>query len=135
MTCFWDGLMKGILNEDYKCLGKEYNKKDRTNLIKILKSENKLTTNVMWNGKMLSEKELRENYEAVKNYDIRKIGEGHLCSTCDYMLLLICDLFKIDIEHKYLNNIMKYTNSKNKNKINVKSNKGHFMFQSRCKKE
>ena len=135
MTCFWDGLMKGIINEDYKHLGKDYSKKTRINLINILKSENRLTKDIMWNGKMLIEKELRENYEAVKNYDIEKIGNGHLCSTCDYMLLLICDLFKIDIEHKYLNNIMRYTNSKNKNKIYVKSNKGHFMFQSRSKKE
>ena len=130
MTCFWDGLMKGLNKTDF--LNLNYEKSNIQNLIKLLKNNNKLTKDVLWNGKVISnQKELEENFIAVKNYNEAKINNGHLCSTGDYMLLLICDLFNVNIYHKYLNKTMKYEKSENKINLYFQSNKGHFWFNSR----
>ena len=54
------------------------------------------------NGKKLSVIEMKENYNAIKNYNINKINNGHLCSTCDYFLLLISEIFEVNINHNYI---------------------------------
>ena len=129
MTCFWDGLMKGLEKNDFEKL--HFKKTNRIGLINLLKQKNKETTNVIWNDKKIHNKELEENFIAVKNYDINKIGNGHLCSTGDYMLLLICEIFNVNIYHKYLQKIMKYEKPTNKINLHFQSNKGHFWFVSR----
>ena len=130
MTCFWDGLMKGLKDEDFQRIGEI--KKDRISLIKLLQKNNKLTDEVLWNNKIIkNKKELTENFEAVNNYNIKGIGNGHLCSTGDYMLMLICDIFCVNIYHKYLNKIMKYEKKNNKINLHFQSNKGHFWYKSR----
>ena len=129
MTCFWDGLMKGLEKNDFEKL--HFKKTNRIDLINLLKQKNTETTNVLWNDKKIHKKELEENYIAVKNYDTNNIGNGHLCSTGDYMLLLICEIFNVNIYHKYLQNTMKYEKSNNKINLHFQSDKGHFWFVSR----
>lgn len=129
MTCFWDGLMKGLKDYDFEKLNLK--KTNRINLIKILKTKNIETINVFWNNKKIHKKELEENFIAVKNYDISKIGNGHLCSTGDYMLLLICEIFNVNIYHKYLQKTMKYEKPNNKINLHFQSDRGHFWFVSR----
>ena len=129
MTCFWQGLMKGLTEDDFNNIGET--KTNMKGLINILKKKNKKTKNVIWNKKTIPEKELEENYIAVKDYNINNIGNGHLCSTGDYMLLLVCDIFNINIDHKYLQKTMTYEKKTNCNKIFVQSDKGHFWFVKR----
>ncbi len=127
MTCFWDGLMNGLKQEDFNNLNEK--KTNNINFIKMLQKKNKITKDVLWNGKLVNnQKELEENYIAVRDYDINKINNGHLCSTGDYMLMLICDLFNINIYHKYLNKTMKYEKNNNNKSLYFQSNKGHFWF-------
>ena len=45
----------------------------------------------------------KEHYDAIKNYDKTKIGGVILCSSCDSFLLLISELFEVNIKHLYLN--------------------------------
>ena len=129
MTCFWDGLMKGLKDSDFKPFN--IKKTNRNNLIKFLKQHNKQTSDIFWNDKKIHSKELKENFIAVRDYNISNIGNGHLCSTADYMLALICSLFNINIYHKYLQNTMKYEKPNNIINLHVRSNKGHFWFVSR----
>ena len=69
----------------------------------------------------------KEHFEAVKNYNVNGIKNGHLTSICDSFLLLICDLLNVNIEHKYLHNVINYKTKKKCRKIlKFKSNKGHF---------
>ena len=101
MTCFWDGLLKGLHEKDYKQF--DLKKINKIKLILLLKKHNKKTDDVLWNTNKLSEKELKENFKAVRDYNEKNnIQNGHLCSTCDYMLALICSLFNINIYHRYL---------------------------------
>ena len=129
MTCFWDGIMKGLKDEDFQMLGET--KTNRLDLIKILKKYNRETKNVLWNKKTIQPVELKENKIAVQNYNEKGIRNGHLCSTGDYMLLLVCDLFDINIEHKFLNTIIQYEKPNNSKKIWVQSDKRHFWFIKR----
>ena len=75
-----------------------------------------------------TEKQLVENYDWVKSFDITQINQGYWCSICDPFLSLISELYCINIEHNYNGFLMKYTNQENlENKtIYVSSDKGHF---------
>ena len=122
MTCFWDGILKGLNSAGLVSEG------SIEKLIEFLKKNNKMTNNIIWNDEKLTEKEKIVNFQTVKNFDIGGIYNGHLCSTCDYFLLLICEIFCIDINHFFLNKLMTYRNKVNKTKrtITFHSDRGHF---------
>lgn len=125
MTCFWDGLIKGI--EDFTPIGLS-GKPSQINFVNALKKNNKRCKNIYWNGTKLRDQEIEEMYQAIEDFDSNSIYNGYLCSTCDCFLSLICEIFNVNIDHNYLNNIMKYRNFKtSQNKIlNFKSNSYHF---------
>lgn len=125
MTCFWDGIIQALEHSDYKTIGCN-TMLNKQQLIDILKTKNIKIENVMWNGNKISEKEKGEHYDAIKNYDKTKIGGGHLCSSCDSFLLLISELFEVNIKHLYLNVEMDYKNEKAKKTLKFASNRGHF---------
>ena len=125
MTCFWDGILNCLEKKDFYDLGIDF-KPTPTYFIKLLKKNNKICSSVKWNNEYLSEQFLNECVESINNLDINKINNGYFCSTCDPFLILICKLFKVNIFHKYLNNIMKYEEKNNLKAIHVKSNKTHF---------
>ena len=80
----------------------------------------------LWQDEPLSKKLLEENYEAIREYNIGGIGSGHLCSTCDPFLCLICELLKVNINHNYCNNMIHYSIKDNKKILNFNSDTGHF---------
>jgi hypothetical protein len=124
MTCFWDSILSSLNQEDFNLLG-EKKKTNRIEFIKILKNKNKLT-NALWQNKPLKNQEKKEHFEAIKDYNISGIRNGHLTSICDSFLLLICDLLKINIEHRFLNTTIIYSISNSRKTVRFKSNKGHF---------
>ena len=126
MTCFWDGIMKSLTQSDFNFIKEK--KTDNIDFIKMLKKRCQLTTNVLWQGKPLREQEITEHIKAITEYDINEISNGHLTSVCDSFLLLICELFKVNIIHRYMNIEIKYTNKKQSRKtIHYSSNNGHFV--------
>ena len=127
MTCFWNGILKSLNKNDFKLYFNINIKPNIINFIKLLKNNNRLTKNIMWNGKKLSLIEMKENYNAIKNYNINKINNGHLCSTCDYFLLLISEIFEVNINHNYMKTKINYKNCKKSRRIlKFYSNRGHF---------
>ncbi len=129
MTCFWDGIMNGLQQSDFDKLNCK--KSNILSLIQLLKQQNHETPDILWNDKKIPNKELKENYIAVRDYNEQGIQNGHLCSTGDYILALVCSLFKINIYHKYLQNTMKYEIPGNQINLHFQSDKGHFWFVSR----
>ena len=126
MTCFWDSILSSLDNDDFKNIG--YNNKPiREDFIKNIKTKNKLVS-TLWQGTELTGQEKKEHFEAIKEYDIKKIYNGHLTSTCDSFLLLISDILHINIEHHYISNFISYSvNDKKPLKtLKFKSNRGHF---------
>ena len=125
MTCFWSGILQALDDNDFKFLGKK--KMLRHDFVNFLKENNKLTVNVRWNGEDISKQEMKENYNGINNFDVKRITNGHPCGTCDLFLLLICELFYVDIEHYYLNNRMVYRNVKGSRKtLRFRSDFRHF---------
>ncbi len=127
MTCFWDAIVSSLNQDDFKLLGEKSFTINRKSVINFLKSKNTPCNDVLWQDHTLRKQELAEHTEAVNCYNIKGIGGGHLTSTCDSFLLLICQLFKININHKYCKTMITYKNSENvRRSINFKSNRGHF---------
>ncbi len=115
MTCLWDALRN-------KLQVKENNK----DFILYLKKSNKMNNSILWNNEKLSVKQLEENFEHIQNFDETKIGDGYDCSTCDPFLILICEIYDVNIHHNYNGHIMKYVKGEQCKILNFNSNSGHF---------
>jgi len=126
MTCFWDGILQALDNSDFQVVGCN-NSLNRNQLINLLKTKNVEIEDITWNGHKLTKQEIKEHFDAIKTYDITKITNGHLCSSCDSFLLLICNLFDVNIQHLYMNVAINYKNEKKSRRtLNFASNGGHF---------
>lgn len=125
MTCFWDGIRSALCLEDYEYL-KIKTPNNHPSLIESLKGKAKMTDSIIWQGSKLKKQEKEEHLIAIGVYDIGKISNGHLTSTCDSFLLLLCELFKLNITHNYCGTIINYTCENPRKTLNFQSDKGHF---------
>ena len=122
MTCFWDALRAKLHIK---------RKINNSQFIDYLKESNKRQTAVIWNNSKLSKKQFEENYEHIKDFDKNTIRNGYDCSICDPFLILICDIYNVNIIHNYNGHKMTYhkcvnTGTNNYNTLSFKSNTGHF---------
>jgi len=123
MTCFWDGIINGLKP-----------KMNRLEFMAYLKEKNVPVEDVKWQGKLLSKKIQAEFVEAVKDYNVKQAPGGYWCSSCDYNLVLICHLYKINIIHMYNKNIIKYEYAGKTHsgvEYTFESNTAHFWFKSK----
>ena len=126
MTCFWDGILKSLNQDDFKLIGEK--KTNIKNFINILKIKNTEMNNVLWQKTKLKEQEIKEHMQAIKDYNIQKIHKGHLTSSCDSFLLLVCQLFQVKIIHRYMKHTIIYQNSKKERKtLHFSSSRSHFV--------
>lgn len=127
MTCFWNGIMKSLNKNDFDLINEK--KSSHIELITMLKRRKTPMINVLWENQKLSKNEIKEHLLAIDEYDINGIPGGHLTSSCDSFLLLICELFKVNIEHMYMIHTIKYSNTKEVRKtLYYSSNDKHFVF-------
>lgn len=130
MTCFWNGILSRL---SVDLINKTFNtnfhiKPTPKEIVTLLKKNVTLTVNVKWKDEFLTKKAMDENYEWISTYKIDEINNGHDCSVCDPFLLLVCQLFVVDIYHNYDGKFITYTNHKNLNGLifSFVSDKGHF---------
>ena len=127
MTCFWNGLIKAITEPVIQDTLNYNGKICPHTFIKLLKGKNKLTKNVLWCGAKVNKILLNENKKAVKELDITQINNGYLCSSCDCFMMLVCELFKCDINHNYNKSNITYKYKKQSIRIiQVNNNVNHF---------
>jgi len=125
MSCFWDTLLNRIKKEDIQTILSLHNPAPK-DFVTALKNKNISTENVLYGGIELSKQMKEENIEHIKEYDSNTITNGYLCSTCDPFLLLITELFQIEINHHYNKTLINYQHKiNNKYTIKIQSNKGH----------
>lgn len=124
MTCFWSGILSSIEHFDSIGLKK---RPGVIQFVKVLKEQNVRCSDVKWNGQDLRKQEVDEVFESIACYDMNTINTGYMCSICDPFLILICQLFTVNIDHWYLKNKMEYRNTKGgKRLLTFGSNRSHF---------
>lgn len=115
MTCFWDALRSrlnlNISNQEF---------------IQYLKKNNKENVSVLWNSGELTKKQMEENYEHIRDFNEYRINNGYDCSICDPFLILISELYNVNINHNYNGYNMEYTKNKSERTLNFYSDIGHF---------
>jgi hypothetical protein len=127
MTCFWDSILQGIfkLNIQLKSLPELSTPK---NFVIYLKNNNKITNNILIFEHELRDSQKQENYDAIKSFDENSIYQGYFCSSFDPFLMLVCELFQINIKHKLCGIDINYTNKNVKKTLHLVSDTGHMSF-------
>ena len=140
MSCFWDTLFRNINHEPRSVFVIDYYAKKEYDLIDyykkipkniqelclLFKEKNKLTKHVICNGEQITEKQMKENYEHIKNYDTKTMNSGYLCSTFDPFLFLTSELFEVKVINNYMTFQIVYENrNKNNYEIIVNNNDSH----------
>lgn len=133
MTCFWNAIISSMNIKVFAEIF-EVNNTRRINpkqMVSFFKKHSKATKNVTWNGKKLRDQEIKENMQWIKELNINSIGSGHDCSISNPFLTLFCELFRVNIDHQYLNNTIQYRYVGNNHRgitLRFRSNRGHFSF-------
>lgn len=100
MSCVYDSLIKKL----------KLKKTNPTSLVEYLKENNTETIDTTWNGNFLTEQEMKDNKERISN--IKGTNKGYDCSTCDPLLLLVCQIYDVSIYHNFNGTEISYENSK-----------------------
>ena len=126
MTCVPDSLISKLKKDDYKLINLE-SKPNANKFMEAIKKNNRKTYNVTWQGYKLNERELIENIERIKNIELNKIGSGYLCSSCDPLLLLYCEIFFLGIDINFNGTPLEYRNVKyNDRVLKFSASRSHF---------
>jgi hypothetical protein len=109
MTCFWRGLIRQLTVDDFNRAFKIKHKPDYKEFVKLLIRFNTKPINVKHNGVALSEQQIDEALQHIATLDVKKLGKGYLCSSCDPVIMLVAQLFTLSINHDYNGFVQKYT--------------------------
>ena len=126
MTCVPDSLIRKLNTNEFQVIGLN-RKPDAQDFIQALQEYNTKTENVTCQGVKLREQELKENMESIKNIDLNRLNKGYLCSSCDPLLLLYCELFNVSIDLNFNGTNVNYHNTKeSKRTIRFSNSSSHF---------
>ena len=121
MSCFWKSILGAC--RKHQLLWK--NVSNVNDICKTIISLNRLTSTVTVNEEPLTKQQQKENFEAVKNYNVSGINNGHLTSTCDYFLCLVAELTNSTIIHNFNGTVITYF-AGSESTIRFQSDLGHF---------
>jgi hypothetical protein len=127
MTCFWDGILRSLDDNDFKDFEME-KPINIIHLVDFLKKYNTYTLNVEWNNEVLTDLQIHENFIAIDEFDLDTINDGYYCSCFDPFLFLISELFKLRIKHSYNATPIIYCHKSYKKTVNYNSNSCHFNY-------
>jgi len=126
MTCFFDGIIDSLDLRDFRKIGLTY-KPAPLIFAKAMKENNKITEHVVWQGVKPKDKELRENYDRIKSYDLNTIMQGYDCSSSEPFLFLVSELFKVKIEVNFIGSMIYYNNIEySPRTFKFANSRGHF---------
>jgi hypothetical protein len=124
MTCFWNGILKKLTPQDFSPY--HIKKPNHHNFVLFLQKHNMKTNLIKWNDTRLTDQQMNEHFTHIKDFQVKSIYKGYFCSTFEPFLFLICQLFKVSIDHCYCGNVMKYRHPNGIRLLKFKSNKHHF---------
>lgn len=133
MTCVPDGIIQSLNSDDFIKINLSKNINAVTFMEKI-KEHNRLTSHVKVQNKALTEQEMNENMERIKEINTANLNNGYLCSSHEPLLILICELFEVDIKMNFNGSTVLYQNSnKTRKVINYMCSRSHFMYVDKNK--
>lgn len=104
----WDSLRDAIINDYRNCknMHAKFILSDRLqsrHLPNFFVLNNQKCDNVTVNGNELSDTFKDECLHTINTLSNYAINSGYLCSTCDPLFILTCQIFKVDIKHTHYN--------------------------------
>lgn len=132
MTCFWYGIISKLPPDKmFAIIGVHNMPNVRDFIIELKKKTNRgLFIGVLWQGTSLTDQMVTEFCEWITNYDISNINDGHMCSTCDPFLSLVCGLLKINIRHNFNGSMINYTHIDHEYSSAEHASDGYITFTS-----
>lgn len=112
MTCFWTGVVSALTNEDRALLGNPPTGDLPAFIRRLQDLASTAEFDIRWQANQLTVLEIKEQKEAIKDYNISKIGHGHWTSSCDPFLCLLADLLHVKIQFRYLNHMILFESNK-----------------------
>ena len=126
MTCFWKGFMNCLSDTDVQfSRGLSRLPQHEHEFVHFLQKNNIRANDVSWQHQPVSSRLQEESFQAVKALESNTIGEGYWCSTCDPFILLISQLFQIDVHHRFCGHLVVYSVPHPRKTIYVTSDRGH----------
>ncbi len=123
MTCFWDGLLKKLKPVDFVIFFNKKYKPKCDEFVMLIKSNNIKTSDVKCDGQILTDQDMENNIARINR--IKKIVNGYDCSSCDPVLLLVSQLFIINIVHNFNGANIEYMNENATRTIHLRSDNDH----------
>lgn len=125
MTCFWDSVIAGLTQAVPM-----FSFPTPRALVARLKDLNTLPVDVTIDGVGLDDMEQRENVEAITCLDPESLSEGYLCSTADPVLVLVCQVFRINVTHDLAGCTTAYWHPAATRVIHLRSSRSHCVLSS-----
>lgn len=127
MTCFWTGVVSALTSDDLSLLGNP--SLDLPVFIRSLQAVAPTAEfDINWQSSPLTLLEIQELKEAIKDYNISNIGQGHWTSSCDPFLCLLADLLRVKIEFRYMNHMILFESNKPHRKtLQFAASNSHFV--------
>ena len=138
MTCFWDGILSA-LSPDFKSRNQISNPHSLVSFFKKVESKTNLSRRgehpaLLHQGSPLSDQQVKEFLQWIRDYDASGIRNGHLTSTCDPFLSVLAGYCDCSVEHLYnKKHLVRYESPFNHAKLWLRfaSDRGHFWFVKR----
>jgi hypothetical protein len=92
MSCFWTAVTTKVHALRHL---------SPSTVIAHLQALNRLTDDVAWQGEPLTENQKLENYTWVEEYDPADFRDGTSVPSCCPWLCLVCQLYRVSIDHVY----------------------------------
>lgn len=129
MTCFWTGVVSALLPEDFERLGLTTTPTLPTFIQKLKEIAAAADTfELKWQGTYLTASEIQEQKEAIRDYNIDGIGNGHWTSSCDPFLCLLTHVLEIQIDFRYMNNLIVFESTKPiRKRLQFAASESHFV--------
>ena len=121
MTCFWDGILKSLNENEYTRLG--VSDKTPQALLNAFKQVAQTATSVKWQGQTVTVQLLRESQDVVQKYCIQ---DGHLTGAFDPFMIVLADVLQNNITFHFNGTIISYSVENPNRTLTYKATTSHF---------
>jgi hypothetical protein len=130
MTCFWTGIVSALTSEDLIILGNPQTHDISAFIRRLQDVATTAEYDILWQSNQLTMLEIKEHKEAIKDYNIANIGQGHWTSSCDPFLCLLTDILHIKIEFRYMKQLIVFESNKQPHRktLQFAASNSHFVY-------